>query len=200
MLLALIADDDPVARTILSRALRGWDIESVIAEDGLAAWTALTTEPAPSLAILDWMMPGLDGLELCRRIRQHDACAGTYVILLTSRNQPEDIVAGLDAGADDYLVKPFRAGELRARINAGVRVLSLQSRLSERVMQLAQALANVKQLSGLLPICSYCKRVRADENYWQQVESYVGDRTDAEFSHGVCPDCYERARADFEGD
>jgi DNA-binding response OmpR family regulator len=195
---ALVADDDPVAAAILSRALRGWNIEPVVARDGAAAWATITGSDAPPLAIMDWMMPGIDGLELCRRIRQRPASASMYVILLTSRDDAEDVVAGLDAGADDYLIKPFRAGELRARINAGVRVLSLQERLAQRVEELQQALASVKQLSGLLPICSYCKRIRSDENYWQQVESYIADRTDAEFSHGICPTCFEKVRADFE--
>jgi phosphoserine phosphatase RsbU/P len=195
---ALIVDDDPIAVTILSRTLRGWSIDSVTADDGAAAWQILTGASPPSLAIVDWMMPRLDGLELCRKIRQDERCAQMYVILLTSRDQPDDIVAGLDAGADDYLVKPFRAAELRARINAGVRVLTLQARLSERVDELRLALANVKQLSGLLPMCSYCKRIRSDEDYWQQVESYISDRTDAEFSHGICPSCFKAAQADFD--
>ena len=197
---ALIADDDRVATAILSSALRGWEIDAVVTHDGAAAWDVLTSDAPPPLAIVDWMMPGLDGLELCRKIRQNDAAAHTYVILLTSRDRLEDVVAGLDAGADDYLVKPFRSAELRARITAGVRVLSLQARLADQVAELQKALANVKQLSGLLPICSYCKRVRDDANYWQQVESYIGDRTNAEFSHAICPSCFEAVRADFEGD
>jgi sigma-B regulation protein RsbU (phosphoserine phosphatase) len=196
---ALVADDDPVARVILARALPEWAVEPIVVADGVAAWEVITSGNAPSLAIMDWEMPGLDGPELCRRIRGNPATASMYVILLTGRDTVEDVVAGLDAGADDYLVKPFRAAELRARINAGVRVLTLQERLAERVVELQQALASVKQLSGLLPICSYCKRVRGDEDYWQQVESYVADRTDAEFSHGVCPNCLEKMRADFEG-
>src|SRR6185436_2655112 len=153
---------------------------------------------APSLAIMDWEMPGLDGPELCRRIRGNPASASMYVVLLTSRDAAQDVVAGLDAGADDYLVKPFRAAELRARINAGLRVLSLQDKLAHRVAELQEALVRVKQLRGLLPICSYCKRIRSDENYWQQVETYIADRTDAEFSHGICPPCLEKVRADFE--
>jgi DNA-binding response OmpR family regulator len=197
---ALIADDDRVATAILSQALRGWEIEAIVTHDGAAAWDVLTSDAPPPLAIVDWMMPGLDGLELCRRIRQNDASAHMYVILLTSRDRLEDMVAGLDAGADDYLVKPFRSAELRARVSAGVRVLSLQARLADQVTELQKALANVKQLSGLLPICSYCKRVRDDANYWQQVESYIGDRTNAEFSHAVCPSCFEAVRADFEGE
>jgi sigma-B regulation protein RsbU (phosphoserine phosphatase) len=196
---ALVADDDPVARVILARALPEWAVEPIVVADGVAAWEVITSGNAPSLAIMDWEMPGLDGPELCRRIRGNPATASMYVILLTSRDAAEDVVAGLDAGADDYLVKPFRAAELRARINAGVRVLTLQERLAERVVELQQALASVKQLSGLLPICSYCKRVRGDEDYWQQVESYIADRTDAEFSHGVCPNCLDKMRADFEG-
>jgi phosphoserine phosphatase RsbU/P len=196
---ALVADDDPVARVILARALPEWAVEPIVVADGVAAWEVITSGNAPSLAIMDWEMPGLDGPELCRRIRGNPATASMYVILLTSRDAAEDVVAGLDAGADDYLVKPFRAAELRARINAGVRVLTLQERLAQRVVELQQALANVKQLSGLLPICSYCKRVRGDEDYWQQVESYIADRTDAEFSHGVCPNCLDKMRADFEG-
>ena len=195
---ALVADDDPVARVILTRALQGWAIEPIVVADGAAAWAVIVSESAPSLAIMDWAMPGLDGPELCRRIRGTPASASMYVILLTSRDAADDVVVGLDAGADDYLVKPFRAAELRARINAGIRVLTLQERLAQRVEELQQALANVKQLRGLLPICSYCKRIRSDEDYWQQVETYITDRTDAAFSHGVCPNCFEKMRAEFE--
>jgi DNA-binding response OmpR family regulator len=196
---ALVADDDPVAAAILSRTLHRWDVETVIAEDGEAAWRIITAADAPSLAIVDWMMPRLDGVELCRRIRSEPASANMYVVLLTGRDQPDDVVTGLDAGADDYLVKPFRTAELRARINAGIRVLTLQQRLSERVRELQAALANVKQLSGLLPMCSYCKRIRSDEDYWHQLETYISDHSEAEFSHGVCPTCLERVRKEFEG-
>jgi sigma-B regulation protein RsbU (phosphoserine phosphatase) len=196
---ALVADDDPVARVILTRALDGWSIEPIVVADGAAAWEVIASDNAPSLAIIDWEMPGLDGPELCRRIRGNPSSASMYVVLLTGRDTADDVVAGLDAGADDYLVKPFRASELRARLNAGVRVLTLQERLARQVVELQQALVSVKQLRGLLPICSYCKRVRGDEDYWQQVEGYIADRTDAEFSHGICPDCFEKVRADFEG-
>ena len=196
---ALVADDDRVARVILTRALQGWAIEPIVVADGAAAWDVIASDNAPPLAIIDWEMPGLDGPELCRRIRSSPASRSMYVVLLTGRDAAEDVVAGLDAGADDYLVKPFRAAELRARINAGVRVLTLQEHLAQRVVELQHALANVKQLSGLLPICSYCKRIRGDEDYWQQVETYVADRSAVEFSHGVCPNCYEKMRADFEG-
>ena len=195
MIRALIVDDDPLAASVVCYALRSWGIESETESDGAAAAERLATDPAPSLAIVDWMMPRMDGLELCRRIRQDPARSHMYIILLTSRDQPEDVIAGLDAGADDYIVKPFRPGELRARISAGVRVLSLQERLAEQVRDLEHALSHVKQLRGLLPICSYCKRIRNDADYWQQVEAYVAERTEAQFTHGICPTCFEGVMA-----
>ena len=133
---AVIADDDPVTTAILSRALERWGIEPSSAPDGDAAWDLLRSGPAPALAILDWMMPGIDGIELCRRIRRTPALAGMYVLLLTGRNGREDLVAGLDAGADDYMVKPIDTEELRARIQVGIRVATLQGRLADQVTEL----------------------------------------------------------------
>src|SRR5579862_3979060 len=120
---ALIADDDRVASAILERTLRRWHLEVAVAHDGNAAWDLLCAANVPSLAIIDWMMPGLDGPELCHRIRQHGALATSYVILLTGRDSRADVVAGLDAGADDYMVKPFELDELRARVHVGIRVV-----------------------------------------------------------------------------
>ena len=96
------------------------------------------------------------------------------------------------------MTKPFDVDELRARINVGVRVIALQDKLNQRVAELQAALANVKQLHGLLPICSYCKRIRGDDQYWQQVESYIAARSDAQFSHGICPPCYEKLEVEIE--
>jgi response regulator RpfG family c-di-GMP phosphodiesterase len=136
-------------------------------------------------------MPGLTGPEVCGRIRELDHGIAPYLILLTSRDEKTDIVLGLESGADDYLTKPFQAEELRARVRVGERVLVLQQRLAQRIGELEEALAKVNELEGLLPICSYCKKVRDDGNYWHQVESYITERSGARFSHGVCPDCYE---------
>jgi response regulator RpfG family c-di-GMP phosphodiesterase len=121
-----------------------------------------------------------------------------YLILVTARESSGDIVAGLDAGADDYVIKPFVAEELRARVAVGVRVLTLQERLAERVAELQAALLSVKQLRGLLPICSYCKRIRGDDQYWQQVEGYIAEHSDAQFSHGICPTCYVAVSAEID--
>ena len=179
----LIADDDTTSRLMLSRAIEGWGDDVVAVQDGVAAWDCITGESPPTLAIVDWMMPGLSGVDLCRRIRAK-VQSPVYVILLTSRNTTEDLVEGLRAGADDYLRKPFDPDELRARLHVGKRTLAL--------------IANIKHLAGLLPICSYCKRIRSDHNYWEQLESYITEHSGAQFSHGICPACLDKALAEFE--
>ena len=194
----LVADDDRTATTMLARMLSGWGLDVAVVSDGAHAWEAINTPDPPSLAVLDWMMPTLDGVELCRRIRANERTAHLYVMLLTSRSGRADLVSGLEAGADDYLIKPFDLEELRARVHVGMRVARLQEHLATRVAELQEALANVKQLSGLLPICSYCKRIRSDKNYWEQVDSYVVQHSDAQFSHGICPSCYEGVMADLD--
>jgi len=131
----------------------------------------------------------MDGLELCRRIRALSKPLKPYLIFVTARAGTQDIVTGLTAGADDYIVKPFQRGELRARVRVGERLLELQTILADRVKELEDALARVKLLHGLLPICSYCKKVRDDRNYWQQVESYIEEHSEAQFTHGICPEC-----------
>jgi sigma-B regulation protein RsbU (phosphoserine phosphatase) len=186
----LIAEDEPTSRLVLQRTLERLGHEAVVCEDGTQAWNRIQEPDAPGMAILDWMMPGIDGVEICRRARQSDALRGLYLLLLTTRDSEEDIVAGLDAGADDYVTKPPRPQELAARIGVGVRVVDLRTQLAQRVVELEEALSKVKTLQGLLPICSYCKKIRDDDNYWQQVEGYIGAHADVAFSHGICPDCY----------
>jgi sigma-B regulation protein RsbU (phosphoserine phosphatase) len=187
----LIADDDRVARQILSQTLKRWGFDVTAVADGAQAWDALQKADQPTLVILDWMMPELDGTDVLRRVRLHRPLANLYLILLTALESRKDVVAGLDAGADDYMVKPFDPDELRARVQVGLRVLTLQERLADRVNELEAALSNVKRLHGLLPICSYCKRIRGDNQYWQQVEGYIAEHSDAQFSHGICPACLD---------
>ena len=194
----LIAEDDLVSRTMLSRLLTTSGHEVVVTVDGQAAWDVLQREDAPKVAILDWMMHEMDGVEVCRRVRDLGRSEPTYLILLTAKDRTEDMVEGLDGGANDYLVKPFDRRELQARLRVAARMVSLQHDLAERVRELNEALAQIHQLQDLLPICSYCKRIRDDGNYWQQVEGYLSAHTGVQFSHGVCPDCYANVVAGFQ--
>ncbi|TKJ42191.1 response regulator [candidate division LCP-89 bacterium B3_LCP] len=188
----LIAEDERVSRRLLETTLRKWGNEVIVTCDGTEALEVLQGEDSPKLAIIDWMMPEMDGVTVCREVRQQVSVDPVYIILLTALGKKEDIVEGFKAGADDYITKPFNHQELKARVQAGARIVELQYNLSERIKELEAAFRQVTQLEGMLPICSYCKKVRGDDNYWQQVEQYVTDRTDAKFSHSVCPDCEEK--------
>jgi sigma-B regulation protein RsbU (phosphoserine phosphatase) len=185
----LVAEDDSVSRLLLETHLKRWGHEPVVTKDGVEAWAVLQRDDAPPIAILDWMMPGMDGLEICRRARARSGAPPLYIILLTARVDPQDTIDGLGAGADDFVTKPFDAGELRARLGVGVRVAGLQLEVAARVAELERALARVDTLHGILPICSYCKKVRNDSDSWQQMEAYVSAHSAVRFNHGVCPDC-----------
>jgi phosphoserine phosphatase RsbU/P len=194
----LIADDDAALRHGLRVQLERWGYEPVVCEDGTAARGVLASSDPPPLAILDWSMPGADGVSLCRDIRTNPDLRSMYVVLLTAHDTRDEMVAGLHGGADEYMTKPFDWGLLRARIQTGARIATLQQSLEQRVRELQSALDMVKQLSGLLPICSYCKRIRKDDGeFWQHLETYLSEHSEAEFSHGVCPDCLERAKRDL---
>lgn len=194
----LIAEDDPVSRRILEATLAGWGYEVTVATDGGEAWEVLRQANAPALAILDIMMPGLDGFEVCRNVRQMSGATPPYLILLTAMSAKDDVVKGIRAGANDYLTKPFHREELRVRVEVGVQMLELRRVLADRVKELEGALSQVKVLQGLLPICSYCKKVRDDQNYWQKVDSYISDRTNVQFSHGICPECFDRVASEVK--
>jgi phosphoserine phosphatase RsbU/P len=187
----LIAEDDPISRRVLEATLKRWGYQVAVTTDGQAALERLQQPDAPELAILDWMMPEIDGLEVCRRLRADPPAHPFYLILLTAKANKSDMVEGLEGGADDFLSKPFDRDELRARLRVGMRMLEMQRVLGDRVRDLEDALSRVKQLQRLVPICAYCKKVRDDHNFWQQVESYVCAHTEARFSHGICPDCME---------
>ncbi len=188
----LIADDDPVGRELLAFALLSNDFEVEAVSDGEQAWHVLQQTTTPILAVLDWHMPILDGLEICRRAHRFPESKLVYLILLTGNTGRDAVVRGLEAGAHDYITKPFDNEEMLARIRVGLRMLTLQQTLADRVRELESAISNVKKLQGLLPICSYCKSIRTDEDYWQQVEHYLSAHTEAEFSHGICPSCYKK--------
>ena len=125
----LIADDSLVSRHLLDATVRKWGYEVVVACDGAEAWDILQREDAPPVAILDWMMPGLTGPEVCRLVRQRAREPYTYILLLTSKSLKEDLIEGMEAGADDYIVKPFDQHELKVRLRAGTRLVDLQAEL-----------------------------------------------------------------------
>jgi len=187
----LIAEDDKTSRKILERMLTKAEHDVVAVEDGLKALASIQKE-TPDMLITDWMMPDLDGLELCRRVRGLNLSSYVYIILLTALTEKERITEGLDAGADDYITKPFDRTELLARVRAGERIIQLEKSLRQKNKELSEALAHIKQLKGILPICMHCKKIRNDKNYWQQVEEYVAEHTDADFSHSICPECLEK--------
>lgn len=174
----LAVEDDAVARTVLRQALKRLGHDSLEAADGEAAWAQLQQEPI-RVVVSDWTMPGADGLDLCRRIRSRVGAEYIYFILLTSRDATqENQMEATDAGVDDFLTKPLDLPELWTRL-----------RVAERILRYT---TQVRQLEEMLPICSYCKKIRDDRNYWQQLEGYISERTGSDFSHSVCPDCYTR--------
>jgi sigma-B regulation protein RsbU (phosphoserine phosphatase) len=186
----LIAEDDEISKKMLQTILIREGHAVVAVEDGVKALEAIQ-KSTPDILITDWMMPQLDGLELCRRVRALHLPSYLYIILLTALTEKEKITEGLNAGADDYVTKPYDRTELLARVNSGERILQLERSLRQKNAELTETLAQVKQLKGLLPICMYCKKIRKDENYWQQIEQYLVENSEADFSHSICPECME---------
>ncbi|MBW8781187.1 MAG: response regulator [Verrucomicrobia bacterium] len=174
----LAVEDDPVARAILHQALQRLGHEVIGARDGVEALQLLEKEPV-RVIVSDWMMPEMDGLGLCRAVRGRVGADYVYFILLTGRTADVDNQReAIEAGVDDFLTKPLNLQEIWMRL-----------RVAERILRYA---TEVRQLEAFLPICGYCKKVRDDQNYWQQIESYINERTGTDFSHSVCPDCYQR--------
>lgn len=174
----LTVEDDAVARAVIRQGLLKLGHEVVEAKNGADALAILANDPV-RLIVCDWMMPELDGLELCRTLRNRVEADYVYFILLTSRDPDvESQREAIEAGVDDLLTKPLDLQEVWMRL-----------RVAERILRYA---TRVRQLEAFLPICGYCKKVRDDQNYWQQIESYINERTGTDFSHSVCPDCYQR--------
>ena len=173
----LLAEDDSATREILAAQLRKLGHTVHCAPDGEEGWAHFQTRK-PDIVITDWMMPRANGLELCRRVRSAGLPAYTYLIILTALDRKVGYIEGMAAGADDFVTKPCDIVELTVRLRAAERVLGLQR--------------EVDHLKRLLPICPRCKRIRDEHDRWQPVEAYVGRVTDAQFSHGVCPECHEK--------
>lgn len=188
----LVVDDEPdlLLSTVKVLAQAGYSTET--AQHGAEALEKIRTF-FPDLVLTDLEMPSMDGLELCRRIKSDPALADTFVIILSGTHTlREHQVAGLEAGADGYILRPIGPRELLARMEAFARIVHLTQALRDKNTQLADALAKVKSLSGLLPICSGCKQIRDHAGYWNQVERYVQEHSAAIFTHSLCPDCVKK--------
>jgi DNA-binding response OmpR family regulator len=186
----LCVDDDPATQIILSGIIEdaGWQPE--VALNATVARQTLEANPDIQVVLLDWMLPDGSGVDLCREFKAVSG-ASLYVILVTVRGAPEDVETGLDAGADDYLVKPVSPVEVRARVRTGFRAAEAQRQLAERLAELEQALKHVSNLESLLPLCMYCRRINSSET-WQSVEDYLWEHVDVKVSHGCCPDCLSK--------
>jgi len=186
----LVAEDDTIIRRLLQVALARAGYEVIAVSNGREALEEMARLDAPRMAVLDWMMPEVDGLNVCRRIRATAGSAAyVYIVMLTAKGRKEDLVEGLDAGADDFLTKPFDPQELRSRLRVGQRMLELEAALRAKVGELQAALDRVEQLQGLLPICMHCKKIRDEQNHWHRVETYIGARSAAAFTHSLCEEC-----------
>ena len=174
----LIAEDDPISVKILKVTLEHYGHEVLVAASGTEAWAMFDADPV-RVVVSDWLMPEMDGLELCQKIRGRLKTDYTYYILLTAINTSrENLRQAMDSGVDDFLKKPLDREAIMMRL-----------RVAERILEFT---TQIRQLKELLPICMYCKRIRDDQDYWQQVESYIHTHTGSNFSHGICPDCFTK--------
>ena len=174
----LAVEDDPMSLAILRRSLERLGHDVIEARDGEEAWLAWLSEK-PRVTVCDWQMPKLDGLKLCKRFRAQQGNDYVYFILLTATGATvSNRRVAAEAGVDDFLTKPIDMSKLWMRL-----------RVAERILKYT---TQVHRLEEMMPRCSYCKKIRDDQNYWQQIESYINERTGTEISHSVCPECYQR--------
>lgn len=186
--LILIIDDVPKNLQILAKMLNKKNYRVSIANSGGQA-LKMIDKVLPDLILLDILMPGMNGIEVCRTLKESPATREIPIIFLTARTRSEDIIAGLNAGAVDYVTKPFNLPELLARVETHLELKRRRDLEKKLIMQLQEAMAQVKKLSGLLPICCKCKKIRDNNGNWQELENYIQEHSEADFSHGLCPTC-----------
>jgi CheY-like chemotaxis protein len=184
----LIVDDTPENLRVLQQILaeHGYRVRPAI--NGKMALNAIQKMP-PDLILLDIVMPGMDGYEVCQQLKAYERTCDIPVIFISALHGTVDKLKAFQIGGVDYITKPFQIEEVLARVNTHITIRSQQKLIEAHNAELQEALAKVKLLSGLLPICANCKKIRDDEGFWEQVEVYVRDHTEAEFSHSICPDC-----------
>lgn len=199
----LIVDDIPDNIEIASTVLRkkGYDIE--IALNGDEALSMIQSNEY-NLILLDIMMPDMNGYDVCKKLKENPKTREIPVIFLTAKVDIEDMVKGFKVGAADYITKPFNIKEIVIRVNTHIELQKAKAALKEKYInekklnsELKSAFSKVKQLSGLLPICCYCKKIRDDEGYWQRVETYIAMHSEAEFTHGICKECGEKVMKEY---
>ncbi len=186
-----VVDDIPANLGVLFDALEMSGFKILIDTDGNSAIEAIG-QSMPDIILLDVMMPGMDGFETCRKLKENADTRGIPIIFMTALNEVIDEVKGLDLGAVDYIIKPFRVEIVLARIRTHLTLRNLQKSLEKKNAELRDALNNVETLSGMLPICANCKKIRDDKGYWNQLEVYISKHSQALFSHAICPDCVKK--------
>lgn len=191
----LIVEDDVFFKRVLQKRLESEGYRVMLAGDGREGMKAIVTWE-PDVVLSDWMMPEVDGLELCQSVKTGLKDAAPYFILVTAKGELSDRLLGLQTGADDYVVKPCDHGEILARVRAGIRIVKLTQQLRAAVTELQMTNAEltstrdqVDRLQELLPICSYCKRVRENDGSWRDLQQFVSRRTGVDLTDEVCPDC-----------
>lgn len=189
--LILIVDDVPENIQVIASVLSN-DYCEISAATGGEQALKLITGTTPDLILLDIMMQGMDGFEVCRRLKKNPETSNIPVIFLTAMTETDDIVKGFELGAVDYVTKPFKTAEMLSRVRTHLKLKRALDAEKELAASLKEALAQVKQLSGIIPICSNCKNIRSDDGYWQQVEQYIREHSTVMFSHGICPDCVKK--------
>lgn len=189
----LIAEDEFTTRMMVQVCLENWGYRVESVTNGTDAWMALQKPDAPHIAILDWEMPELDGVEVCRRVKEADTVTPPYILLLTSRDSKNDIVKGFDAGADDYMTKPFNDNELRARVRVAERLVRTQSSLAESVAELKEALNQVEMLENSIEICSTCQKIFSPyDGEWHGFSDVLENGADPRFMVKACPGCEKK--------
>lgn len=193
----LVVEDDASSAKLLEVLLTQWGYEVHIESDGDAGLAALLGPNPARLVVLDRGLPGKSGDLVCKELRSREVTDPPYVLMLTGSAGKDELVSGLEAGANDFVAKPFNYAELRARLRVGARVLELQSSLADRIQKLEEALAHIKRLEGILPICMHCHKIRSDRESWDRLEKYIAEHSEARFSHSLCPDCLKAHYPDY---
>jgi DNA-binding response OmpR family regulator len=187
----LVVDDDPDILAATAHVLRKAGHEVVLAQSGAEA-LQLAVESLPDVILADVVMPAMDGAEFCRRVKATPQLAATFVVLLSGERTASMAQAeGLEAGADGYIARPISNRELVARVEAMLRIKRAENERDRVIAELREALAKIKTLTGIIPICMHCRKIRDDAGYWQKVEVFFTSHTEAEFSHGLCAECLE---------